>query len=315
MQTDELLTQIETCERAAYWALDWEKNRITPNQLLMEGVKEGLLADRDDYGQGAGERVVEIASRRELTTDYPQVYDQVIHHASLADVLSCALRKAVDEPWKLPEPITILGGHEWASSVFLSPSGQALRRVVFVSNWSKDKHYSFCRDWTTIGNVCAYEVPMQLAICVLGQVRDGKRYGYFSRGYRHPVNRGLRFRKKSDAGTGFKSSWQVIFREDFDEIKTSEWLSAMHQDGVLADSAFSITVDVPDKKARTHVLDLASRKLDKLFSMKTVPDEQYTGCSWPSRCQFISPCHKGEAEPNGKYGFIRVDQVLASSEL
>jgi len=305
MHTDELLTTIESCERAAWWSLDWEKNRIAPNQLLMEGIKTGLLSSRHDFGESSGEKVVEIASVRELTTDYPNVYDQVIHTASLADVLSHALRKAVDEPWSLPEPTTIPGGHEWASSVFLSPSGNSLRRVVLVSNWSKDKHYSFCRDWTTIGNVCAYSLPMQLAVCVLGQVRDGKRYGYFSRGYRHPVNRGLRFRKRTDKDSKFKSSGESIFREDFDDIPTADWLSAMHSDGVLADSAFSVTVEVPSKEMRTHVLDLAARKLDRLMNLKTVPDEQFTGCSWPTRCQYITPCHSGDA-PSGKYGFVKI---------
>jgi hypothetical protein len=148
---------------------------------------------------------------------------------------------------------------------------------------------------------------MQLAICVLGQVRDGKRYGYFSRGYRHPINRGLRFRKRTDKGNGFKSSWEQIFREDFDDISTSDWLSAMHADGVLSDSAFSVTVDVPSKEARTHVLDLAARKLDRLMNLKNVPDEQFTGCSWPTRCGFISPCHSGQS-PNGKFGFVKISQ-------
>jgi hypothetical protein len=314
MNTDELLSQIETCERAAWWSLDWEKSRITPNQLLLEGIREGLLSGRSDFNESAGERVVEIASKRELTTDYPGVYDQVIHTASLADVLSHTLRKAAGEPWKLPEPTTIPGGHEWASSVFLAPGGQTLRRVVLVSHWDKDRHYSHCRDWSTIGNICAYELPMQLAICVLGQVRDGKRYGYFSRGYRHPVNKGLRFRKRTDAGSKFKSSWEPIFREDHDEITTADWLSAMHSDGVLADSAFSVTVDVPTKEARQHVLDLAARKLDRLMSLKTVPDEQFTGCNWPVRCPYISPCHGGAPEPNGRYGFVRVDQVGSSNE-
>jgi hypothetical protein len=270
------------------------------------------LSSRTDFGESGGEKVVEIASVRELTTDYPNVYDQIIHTASLADVLSHALRKAVDEPWGIPESTTIPGGHEWASSVYLAPSGTSLRRVVLVSSWSKDKHYSFCRDWATVGNICAYSMPMQLAICVLGPVREGKHHGYFSRGYRHPVNKGLRFRKKTDSGSKFKESWQQIFREDFDEIPTADWLSAMYKDGVLEDSCFSVTVDAPNERTRTHVLDLADRKLDRIMSMKTVPDEQFTGCSWPTRCPYITPCHSGY-DPSAKYGFVRVDQVDASN--
>jgi hypothetical protein len=308
MGTDELLSQLEVCERAAYWSLDWEKNQITPNQLLQEGIREGLLSGRGDFGECAGEKVVEIGSKRELTTDYPQVYDQIIHMASLADILSHALRKAVGEPWGLPEPTTIPGGHEWSSTAYLAPSGTSLRRVVLVSHWDKDRHYSFCRSWETVGNICAYSLPMQLAVCVLGQVRDGKHYGYFSRGYRHPVNRGLRFRKKTDVNSRFKDSWQQVFREDFDDIPTLDWLSAMHKDGVLEDSCFSVTVDVPQENARTHVLDLAARKLDRLMNLKTVPDEQFTGCSWPTRCPYITPCHSGY-EPSGKYGFVRIESL------
>jgi hypothetical protein len=263
------------------------------------------LTDRTDYGESAGERVVEIARDRELTTDYPDVYGQVIHTASLADIISYALRKAVGESWKLPEPTTLPGGHEWSSAAYLAPSGTSLRRVVLVSHWDKDRHYSFCRSWETIGNICVYSLPMQLAVCVLGQVRDGKHYGYFSRGYRHPVNKGLRFRKKTDVNTRFKDSWKQIFREDYDEIPTLDWLSAMHKDGVLADSCFSVTVDVPQENARTRVLDLASRKLDKLMDLKIVPDEQFTGCSWPTKCTFISNCHRGDS-PSGKYGFVKI---------
>lgn len=306
MDTDELLTQFEVCERAAYWSLDWEKNKINPNQLLQDGIREGLLSNREDYGEAAGEKVVEVGRDKELTTEYSDVYSQIIHTASLADILSHALRKSVGEPWKLPEPTTIPGGHEWVSSVYLSPSGTSLRRVVLVSNWSKDKHYSFCRDWTTIGNISSYNLPMQLAICVLGQVRDGKRYGYFSRGYRHPVNKGLRFRKKTDVNSRFKESWIQIFREDFDEIPTADWLSGMYKDGVLEDSCFSVTVDAPNDRTRTHVLDLASRKLDKLMNLESVPDEQFTGCSWPNKCGYILPCHSGN-NPSGKYGFVRIE--------
>jgi hypothetical protein len=309
-ETDELLSQIETCERAAYWSLDWERARITPNQLLQAGIREGLLSERRDFGQAGGEKIIEIAANRELTTDYPDVYAQVIHTAALADILCHALRKAVDEPWKIPEHVTLPSGRVWRSSSLLSPSGASLRRIILVSNWSRDKHYSFCRAWETIGSVCAYASPMQLAVCVLGHVRDGKRYGYFSRGYRHPINKGLRFRKKNDVSTGFKSTWQAIFREDYDNISTAEWLQGMYTDGVLEDSCFSVTVEVPQESARKHVLDVAARKLDRIEKTTSTPDENYTGCFWPSRCQFIGPCHAGEKEPNGRYGFFPISALM-----
>ena len=313
LPTDELLSQTEICERAGFWALDWKRARITFQQLLEAGVREGLLTEREDHGECAGEAVIGLAAEREILTKELNVYDLCIHNASLADILVSAIRRPQEQPWLIPEPQSLPNGIEWQGSAFLSPNGTKLRRTVLVSHWDEDRHYSFARSWETIGNIALYKLPMQLAICILGQARSGKRHGYFSRGYRHPVNRGLRFRKRTDAGTGFKSSWQQIFREDFDEIPTADWLQAMHADGVLADSAFSVNVDVPEEKTRKHILDLASRKLDKLMSLKTVPDEQFTGCSWPVRCPFISPCHKGETAPNGKYGFIQIGSDIGQT--
>jgi len=305
MQTDELLSQTEICERAGYWAVDWQRAKITFQELLEAGVREGVTTSRVDHGEAAGEYVIGIASEREIFTKELSVYDLCVHNASIADIVSMAIRRLQEPPWTIPAPQSLPNGIEWKGSAFLAPGGGSLRRIVLVSHWDEDRHYSFARSWETIGNVALYGLPMQLAICVLGQARGGRRYGYFSRGYRHPVNRGLRFRKRTDANSKFKSSWEQIFREDYDEIATADWLSAMHADGVLADSCFSVTVDVPNAEVRKHVLDLASRKLDKLMSMKTVPDEQYTGCNWPTRCQYISPCHRGDS-PNGKYGFVQI---------
>ncbi len=303
--TDELLSSLETCERAAYWNLRWERNKITPTQLLHSGIREGLLTERKDFGECAGESIMGLAAEKEILSEQQNIYAEVIHSASLADIISCAVRKPSEGPWVIPEVATIPGGLQWSSSVFLAPSGGYLRRVVLVSSWGKDKHYSFCRSWETIGNICAYSLPMQVAIVVLGQYREGKRYGPLSRGLRHPANKVLRFRKRHDVGSGFKNTWNQVWREDFDEISTAEWLAAMHNDGVLSDVCFSVTVEVPEATAKAHVLDLASRKLEKLYKIESVPDEQFTGCSWPVKCAFISPCHSGQ-EPNGRFGFVKL---------
>jgi len=306
MNSPELLTDFELCDRRGYWSRDWERGRITFQQLLEAGIKAGLTSTRMDYGQEAGEAVISLAAEREIVTKELNVYDLAVHHASLADVLCHAIRTPHERQWGFPEPTRLPNGIEWQGSAFMSPDGSKLRRVILVSHWDQDRHYSFCRSWETIGNIAAYTLPMQLAICVLGPMREGKHYGYFSRAYRHPINKGLRFRKRTEGR--FKESWSQIFREDFDDIPTLDWLSAMHSDGVLADSAFSVTVDVPSRDAQKHVLDLASRKLDKLMNLKEVPDERFTGCSWPVRCPYISPCHAG-MEPNGRFGFVRIDQI------
>lgn len=303
--TDELLTAIETCERAAYWSQRWERAKITPNQLLEVGIREGLLTNRPDFGECAGEAVIACVRDREILTDCLDVYSLAINAASLADIICVALRKPAEGPWRVPESITFPDGQPWITDVFLAPSGQSLRRVVLATNWSDERHASFCRSWETIGNICAYSMPMQLAVVILGAMRGGKRHGPLSKGLRHPKSRELRFRKRNDVKVPFKDSWEAIFREDFSDIPTADWLSSMNKDGVLQDVCFSVTVDVPNEATRKHFLDLASRKLDHLERMETVPDEQLTGCSWPVKCQFIKPCHAG-AEPSGKYGFYKI---------
>jgi hypothetical protein len=188
----------------------------------------------------------------------------------------------------------------------MSPDGRFLRRIVLASAWNDDRHYSEARSWYTLGEVCAYDLPMQQAVIILGQHREGKRHGYWSKGLRHPVNKKLRFRKRNDVSTGFKSSWNSVWREDYDEITTKEWLDAMYEDGVLQDVAFNVDIPVPVKEVRKKIVDLAARKLEEIEEMKEIPDMQLSTCSWPVKCQFIRPCHNFET-PNGRYGFVNIN--------
>ena len=177
-----------------------------------------------------------------------------------------------------------------------------------ATNWSEDRHYSEARSYFSLAESCIYELPMQQAIIVLGANRDGKRHGFWSKGLRHPVNRKLRFRKKNDTETGFKSSWRTVFREDYDEISTKEWLEAMYSDGVLQDVCFSVEVPVPEKAARQRIVDLAARKLDILYSMKELPLQNLSTCDWPIICAHRGHCHAGK-EPSSKSGFVPTDQL------
>jgi hypothetical protein len=151
---------------------------------------------------------------------------------------------------------------------------------------------------------------MKEAVIILGAHRDGKRHGYWSKGLRHPVNKKLRFRKKTDVSVGFKSTWATIFREDYDEISTEEWLSAMLNDGVLPDVCFSVEIPVPEKSAMQRIVDLAAYRLDEIYSANTLPPQQLSTCDWPTACNHRNHCHKNDP-PSGRYGFVRVDQVSA----
>jgi hypothetical protein len=193
----------------------------------------------------------------------------------------------------------------WTPSALLSPDGSHLRRVALVSNWSDDRHYSEARSWFSLGEVCAYGLPMQQVVIVLGQSRDGRRHSHWTKGLLHPANKKLRFRKKTNIAAGFKDTWHQVWREDRDEIATKDWISAMIEDDVLRDICFNVSIPVPEKAARQRILDLAARKLDRLSALKVLPDQNLSTCDWPRVCAFRNNCHSGN-EPSGRYGFARI---------
>ena len=308
MNSPSLLSNYEPCNRRGVWSRDWERIKIDLNELLQAGIAEGMTSSRPDFNEAAGERIMEISAAREIVSDQFDLYSQVIHHCAIADIVSMAVRKATERPWGLPEPVELPGGQTWHSEAFLSPDGQYLRRVALTTNWNDDKHYSFARSWWSLGEVAVFGLPMQQATIILGQSRGGKRHGAWSHGLRHPVSKQLRFRKRNDKANPFKSTWIEVWREDHDDISTSDWLNAMIGDGVLADVAFNVDIPVPEKAARQRIVDLASRRLDEIWRTTELPLPQLSTCDWPQVCIHRGHCHKGEM-PSGKYGFVRVDQL------
>jgi len=306
MNTPTVLANYERCERAGYWSQRWLRRKLDAVEMLQAAIRAGLMeAKRLDWGEVAGEECYGLGYEPGLETKHYDVHGEVVHLACIADVVTAALRKTGEAPWALPEDVVLGNGATWKSGAYLDPTGLNLRRVALVSAWNDDRHYSECRSWFSLGEVCAYGLPMQMAVVVLGQSRDGKRYGPWSKGLRHPVNRKLRFKKKHDVAEGFKSTWLSIWREDFDDISTHDWLQAMLDDGVLHDACFTVKIAVPEKAARQRILDMAMRKLERLKKMDKVPDPQLTGCDWPTPCVFRGPCHRG-LEPGAKNGFVEI---------
>jgi len=297
--TAELLTAFEQCPRKAYWLRFWEHIKIDGNTMLQRAIRAGLLSDRADFGEAAGEECYGMGIEPGLDTDSYDVHGEVCHLSALADVITSAIRKPTESPWKVPEKL-----ENWRSSCFLSPDGSHLRRIVLVTSWSDDRHYSECRSWFSLGEVCAYGLPMQQVVIVLGQNRNGKRHSPWAKGLRHPANKKLRFRKKNDVSEGFKNTWLQVWREDFDDISTHDWLQAMLADGVLQDVCFNVDIPVPEKSARQAILDMAARKLEKVQNLDSLPDPQLTGCDWPRPCIFRVPCHGGRAPQRGVFEVV-----------
>lgn len=304
MSTAEILDGFERCARIPWWERDWVKNRLTPQDMLEIGLKAGLTAASGDYGMEAGETLFALGATRQIESKQHDLHAQVVHLASIADIVTTAIRKPADEPWGVPEPL-----ERWESECFLSPDGSHLRRVIFVTSWSDDRHYSLCRSWGALGEVCQYNLPLQLVVVMLGKHEEGRFRSFWTRALRHPVNKQVRFRKKQNIGAGFKGSWDEVWREDHDEYTTQEWLEAMLKDDVLRDVLFKIDVAVPDKVSRNRIVDLADRKMDKVERIKVLPDQNLSTCDWPVPCAHRKHCHAGE-EPSGRYGFLpQVDHI------
>jgi len=308
MNSPQLLSVYEPCNRAGIWSRDWERIKIDLEELLQAGLKEGVTTTRKDIGEAAGERIMDISAGREIVSNQHDIYSQVVHHCAIADIVSHAVRKPSEAPWLLPEPVGLPNGQTWHSGAYLSPDGTKLRRIALTSNWSDNKHYSFARSWFSLGEVAIYGLPMQQVTIILGQMKNGKRHGFWSHGLRHPVSKQLRFRKKIDPSTPFKSSWIEVWREDFNDISTSEWLAGMFKDGVLGDVAFTVDVPVPERDVRKKLIDLAARRLDEIYEANILPEKQLSTCDWPEVCIHRSHCHS-DAEPSGRFGFVRLDSI------
>jgi hypothetical protein len=174
-----------------------------------------------------------------------------------------------------------------------------------VSNWGDDRHFGECRGWFSMGEICAYNLPMQLVVAVIGQSKGGKRHGPFTKGLQHPVNRKLKFKKKNNPSEPFKSSWLPIWREDHDEISTESWLNSMLEDTVLPDHLFKVDIPLPNQDAQMKIKDLMCKKLEEIETSDILPDQNMSTCDFPVPCVFRNNCHSGN-NPSGKYGFVKI---------
>lgn len=302
----DLLQAVEVCERRGHWTRDWEPKRLSANQMLSAAMRVGLTETRDDYGEAAGETVMELAVERGLQMPASRnLHDSVVHHAALADMLTTAVRRP-GPPWKTP-PAATFAGYSWKSSAFLSPDGSELRRVVLVTSWNDDRHYSEIRSWYGMGECAAYGLPMTMVVLILGQHRDGRRQGPFSRGFQHPRNHALRFRKRSKSTSEvFSDSWTQIWREDHAEISNRAWLQAMLEDDILRDVCFTVPIRVPSAEDRRRLSEMAERKLARLEKTARLPEASLSVCDRP-RCPFLDVCLNTGPTPSG---FISLAEVV-----
>lgn len=309
MNSANLLSDYERCARRGFWSRSWQRHRLTSMEMLHSAVRSGLTESvRSDFGEVAGEHLMSLAENRGLdNVQGCHVYDCAIHHAALADIVVTGIRKPQESPWEPATPDTTPDTTPWVSGAYLDPSGAALRGILMVSSWSEERRNSAVRTWSTLGEVCQFGLPMRLAVAVVGSMISGRRRSPFSKGLLHPINRSLRFQRRSKGWTnGFRETWQPIWREDHAEIERQAWLQAMLEDEVLQDHLFVVDVAVPGEVERSRIRDMAARNLESLAGLKALPDAKLEVCHDPIHaCPFIWCCHnpEGPVSPEDSGGY------------
>jgi len=301
MNSPESLSGFERCPRIPYWGRNWKLRKMKPVEMIEAGVRAGLMEHtRSDFGELAGEEVYGFGSQPGIESKQFNQHDEVVHLACIADAVTSAIRKPGGDPWKLAPPLP-----EWESGCYISPDQSSLRRIVFTTSWSDDRYYSHCRSWESLGEICFHGLPMQMLVVYLGPHREGKYHSYWTHGLRHPANKKLRFRKRNRTDEPFKESWTEVWREDYDDISTRDWLQGMLEDGVLQECLRKYDIAVPKPESRERILDLTRQKLAILRGTMELPLQNLSTCDWPVPCDHRNHCHAQE-EPSPAYGFVQI---------
>jgi hypothetical protein len=305
MTSGEALVGLERCPRIPFWAAQWKPRKMQPFEMIEAGVRAGLMElTRSDYGDLAGEEVYGFGSDPGIDSKQYDQHSEVVHLACLADIITSAIRRPGGQPW-VPAPDLA----NWTSGCYVSPDRSRLRRIVYVTSWNDDRHYAVCREWQTLGEVCHHKLPMQLLVVILGQHRDGKYHSFWSHALLHPANKKLRFRKRNKVSEPFKETWTEIWREDYDNITTRDWLEGMLEDRVLEDLLLKIDIEVPPQEQRHRLIDLAQKKLAIIRDIRELPMQNLSTCDWPKVCTFRRPCHLLQ-EPGPVFGFVPVQTLV-----
>lgn len=306
MGSADVLLNHDRCPRLAHWGMRWQAQNIDASEALALAVDEGVMCEGNDPGQFAGDTIMTIASERRLNVPGSQ-YDCALHLASLADLITTALRTGTPA-WARPAART-WQTLIWESSAFIE-RGIRLRRVVLVDRWSEERKLHELHSWRTLGEQAVYELPMTLTVIVHGQRRVGRYHTPWSQGWLHPLSKELRIKKRS--GERFQGNWRECWREQHGEIDRDRWLEMMHKDKVMPEVMFNVDAPVPPDKLLVPVRTLAQDKMQALVESARTPRPTISACDWPRKCKFHACCW-GFKDPNERNGFVRISQLVSTT--
>ena len=250
---------------------------MRPMDALYRAIEIGLESEEDDPGVAAGDALMGFAVDRGFDTSETDLLGHAEHLASIADFVVWLLRTG--GPWERPAD-----KGEWISSAFLN--GHRLKRVVLMDRWTEERAIAEEHSWRVMGECAIYEMPMDLIVIQLGASRDGRRHGPISKCYRHPVSNEIRFRRRD--GEPFGPTWDRVYRES-SNVSREDWLEAMTEDGITAETITIHSVDVPPNSE--EIRELVQAQMVRIRQTPAIPLPQLANCFDPiSPCQFRSCC-------------------------
>jgi hypothetical protein len=283
-----LLSSDDWCHRLAFYSERYEAPFLSPKEILWRAIEHGLLSPDADYAQAANDYAMELCTSTTIDTNETDLLGLAEHIAGLAEIAVWVARTA--GAWVRPEPKRIGDGALWSSGAFLSQRETKLRHLVCVERWDAMREMELRTSWQIAGECAVYQAPMDVIILVIGAMRNGRWSSPFTTGWRHPVAKDLRFRRRD--GESFGATWLKVWREQ-DKCPRDEWLDAMTDDAVLGECVHALTIDVPDRAENT--VRLSVEKVERLTAQTETPEPQ------PSRCfDRMRPCAFRGCCPQGK---------------
>lgn len=291
MRTPTVLSSDDWCRRQAHLLERWETPALGPKEILIESIAHGLTTD-----ESASDYAMELAASKSIDTAETDLLGLAEHIAALAEILAWVIR-GESAPWERPDPVEVGNGIPWHSSAYLGLAGAKLRQFIVTDRLDAFAELSIRHSWAVLGECAVYGTGMDVIVVTVGNLRQGRWSCPFTRGYTHPVNSGLRFKKRD--GSEFTNSWGKVWREQ-SSVGLEEWYDAMCDDGVVADALHVLEVDHPENAEQ--IVNLAVSKLERIGSQDT-PEMQLSRCFDRIRpCPFRMCCPRC-IDPSEEAGF------------
>ncbi len=301
--TAQQLSEDDFCRRLPWLLARWEPSSLPPKSILARSVAHGLMSNADDPGEAASEEVMRLATEVGIDTAETDLLGLAEHISALANFLTWMLR-ATGLPWQRPEPVKLPNGSTWFSGAFLGASERDLRHIALVDRWDAWTRMALENSWAVRGEIAVYRVPMTAIAIPVGKLRSGRWSNPFTAAWRHPVAKTLRFQRRD--GADFGQTWEKVWREK-DEATREEWLEAMTEDGVLAESVTIHPVQLSPLDTDTRTL--AEKSMLRVAGTREIPDPQFSRCFDRIRlCPFRVACPRG-AMPSEALGFLPKSQT------